>query len=562
MSKTSRAVILTTILAASLSVTISKQTYDNVPDELKKVLIKYEGIYNNSNNDDKIKDIRRSSSKDPDIEETIRKKITELKPILDDDKVYDRKGKIDDRENGKMERKTGQVGTPNQKYKKLRSEIEMHLKVEPISVEIKRIVIEALDQIETELNVYDCDLKKAEGNDIRRGHSRGSHPSIVIPKNARTDKILKHIKEKWDKVVSKYSMPADSKSHNDTIRKEAFVFLTQLRQFVFDVHEDYTKLQNKYEIKCDSSDKVLRIHSPTFKQGNGLDKDDTCIGVKLLICSAELLDFLADFYTQLKETYTEVFKNYIEMYEREIEHEKESFKNVLELTLAHARDKIKKMFTKELETLNEMLNNRSKRADGLKNIIDRTVENSKDLIYASLSMKLKKLKPKLRLTIKQDIDVAMGIELGNLQKLYKDKMCEVFRTCNGDIALRKSNSDTTEQDNRMDPNSIKIRLRLGPVVPYKRIKNKNKNNIINHDHIRKQLKGHTKNALEFNEKVSSRKTILKPFNISEYTHTVNVTRTTYAEFTEKPTTVIMGNLSQVEENVTESDSLQPLMVYY
>ncbi|XP_063392343.1 uncharacterized protein LOC134677850 [Cydia fagiglandana] len=559
MSKTSRAVIITTILAASFGVTQSKQTYGNVPDVLKKVLIKYEGIHNNSNNYDKIKDIRRSSSKDTDIEESIRKKINELKPILDDEKVYDRKGKIEFHENGKMESKTGQVDTPNQKYKKLRSEIEKHLKVEPISEETKHIVIEALDQIETELNVNDCDLKKAEGNYMRRGNSRERQPSIVIPNNARTDKILKHLKEKWDKVVSQYSMPADTTNHNDTIRKEAFVFLTQLRQFVFDVHEDYTKLQNTYEIECDSSDKVLRMNSPTFKQENVLDKDDTCIGVKLLICSAELLDFLADFYNQLNETYTEVFKNYIEMYEREIEYKKESFKHVLERTLAHAREKIKEMFSKELEKLNEILDNRSKRADGLKTIIDRTVENSKELIYASLSMKLKKLKPKLRLTIKEDIDVAIGIELGNLQKVYKDKMCEIFRTCNGDIALRKSIiTVTTRQVNRLNPNSIKIRLRLGPVVPYKRIKKKH--NIINHDHIRKQWKGHTKNALEFNEKVSARKTnILRPFNISEYTHTVNVTRTTYTEFTEKPTTVIVGNLSQVVENVTESDSP---VVYY
>ncbi|XP_063545532.1 uncharacterized protein LOC134753555 [Cydia strobilella] len=548
MPKTSRAVILTTILAASLSVTQSKRTYGNVPDVLNEVLIKYEGIYNNSNNNDKIKDNRRSSFKDPDIERAIRKKITELKPILDDDRIHDSNGKIDDRENGESfidSSKTGQVDTPNQKYKKMRNEIEKLLKVEPISVETKRIVIEALDQIETELNMNDCVLKKAEGNVMRRGKLRRSEPSIVIPKNmAQTELIMKHIKEKWDKVVSQYSMPADSKTHNDTTRKVAFVFLTQLRQFVFDVHDDYTKLQNKYTIKCSSN--KIKIHAPIFKQTKELNSDDTCSD--LVICSAELLDFLADFYNQLNETCSEVFRNYIEMYEREVEagkDEKKSFKNVLELILDHARDKIKKMFSKELENLNEILNNLEKRSDGLKNIIDRTVDNSKELIYASLSMKLKKLKPKLRLTIKEDIDVSIGIELGNLQKVFKDKMCVVFRTCNGDIALRKSITGTTGQDDHMDPNSIKIRLRLGPIIPYKRN---------NYDHRKKQLKGHTNNTLELNDKVSARKiNIVKSFNISEYTRAVNVTRTTYAEFTEKATTVIMGNSSQVEKNVTESE---------
>ncbi|XP_061727899.1 sun domain-containing protein 1-like [Cydia pomonella] len=549
------AVILTTILAASLSVTQTKQAYDNIPDVLQKVLVKYEDINNNSNNNDKNKDIRRSSSNDPDIEEAIRKKITELKPILDDD----RNGKVDDRKNGESfidflnENKTEQMDTPNQKYKKLRNEIEKHLKVEPISEETKRIVIESLDQIETELKMNDCVLKKTERNDMRRRNSHGSKPSIVIPENmAETEIIMKHIKEKWDNVVSQYLMPPDSKTHNDTIRKVAFVFLTRLRQFVFDVHDDYTKLQNKYEIKCGSSNKP-RVHSPIFKQTKDLDKDDTCSD--LIICSAELLDFLADFYNQLNETYTEVFKNYIEMYMKEVEagkDEKESFKNILELILDHARDKINKMFSKELEKLNDILNNRSKRTDGLKNIIDRTVDKSKELIYASLSMKLKKLKPKLRLTIKEDIDVSIGIELGNLQKVFKDKMCVVFRTCNGDIALRKSNTGNTEQYNYMDPNSIKIRLRIGPIIPHKSI---------NYDYRRKQFKGHAKNTLELNDKVNARKiNIVKPFNISEYTHSVNVTRTTYAEFTEKATTLIMGNSSQVKENVKESED--SLIIYF
>ncbi|XP_063372219.1 uncharacterized protein LOC134660410, partial [Cydia amplana] len=464
----------------------------------------------------------------------------------------------DSRETGELfievlnENKTGQLDAPNQKYKKLRNEIEKHLNVEPISEETKRIVIEALDQIETELKKNDCDLKKAEGNFMRRGNLRGSKPSIVIPKNmAQTEIIMKRIKEKWDKVVSQYLMPADSVTHNDTIRKVAFVFLTQLRQFIFDVHDDYRKLQNKYEIKCDTSKKI-KPQSPIFKQTKKLDNDDTCSD--LIICSAELLDFLADFYNQLNETYTEVFKNYIEMYEREVEagkDEKESFKNVLELILDNARDKIKKMFSKELGKLNEILNNRSKRTDGLKNIIDRTIDNSKELIYASLSMKLKKFKPKLRLTIKQDIDVSIGIELGNLQKVFKDKMCVVFKTCNGEIALRKSSTGNTGHYNHMDPNSIKIRLRLGPIIPYQRI---------NNDYRRKELKGHTKNTPELNDKVSAGPKNLKPFNVSEYTHTVNVTRTTYAQFTEKATTINMENSSQAIENVTESED--SLIIYF
>ncbi|XP_048004200.1 uncharacterized protein LOC125240347 [Leguminivora glycinivorella] len=558
MSKTDRAVILTTIFVAVLSVTHSNRTTDAVPNVLQKVLMKYEVNFNNSANNNET--VMRRSLNDPDIKDTIRKKIDELKPMLDDDKVHHRKGKSFDRNNreptdSSHESKTEHVDTPNQKYKKLRNEIEKHLRAEPISEETKRIVVEALDQIESELKMNDCVMEHFSGETVmRRRHSHGSEPSIVIPKNMeQSEKTMRHIKEKWDKVVSQYSSPDESKTHNDTIRQLAFVFLTRLRQFVFDVHDDYTKLQDKYELKCHSSNKQ-KVHHPTFKQTKKLDKDDTCHD--LIICSAELLDFLADFYNQLNETYSDVFKNYIEMYIREVKaakDEKESFKNVLDLILSHARDKIKKMFSKELEKLNDTFNNRSKRTASIKNLIDRVIDKSKELIYASLSVKLKKLKPKLRLTIKEDIDVSIGIELGNLQKMFKDKMCLVFKTCNGDIALRKSNTIHKRHLEYLDPNSIKIRLRLGPVISHKR--NYKRNNIDNN----------IKNAY-VNDTVSARKiNPLKRFNISEYTRSVNVTRTTYAvtETTGKATTQQLTTLSigrSTQEEVTES--VDPVVIYF
>ncbi|XP_073961510.1 uncharacterized protein isoform X1 [Choristoneura fumiferana] len=546
LSTTARVIILTANIFIAVRITNADQiAHNRLSDSalLSNILEKLMGPYVKSFQV-ALQDNLTKINKDSTIEKEIEKKIDKLKLVLDENSgkeplEHDSEDDTGDTKIIEFSPLTNKnilrdkhsdpepVKNHFKKYKKLQQKVKEVLEKEMISDKAKSLVATTLDELINELMSSQCTWR----NRAEKVKGRNQDNSLQINRNA----MIVSWKKKWEELIDRYSLATRNKDADGSDYKEVFLFLLRLREFFFEIHNELNTLNGQYKVKCQLVDKNNKSVDTAKKfkvvnEGNSLrqspKRDDLCEYVK--ICSAELKSFLTDYYINIMETVDTVFKNYGEMYIRDANtassKDKRSFVSLIKVVNKAVDGKIRKMFNQEIDKLVlDVYNSTKAKVSAIKKCVKITAVQVQTLTADVLKEQLKPLDAKMRLTVKKDITTTIGIEIDNLENIFRNKMCTMFQTCNGNITRRFF---MPMQRDDFDKNSVFVKLDLdfNDLEPSRRIAG-----------IPKVKREEKKHATGYNRYQASNS--MSTFDPERYLMNYTVTRTTFYIPLRKGTTI-------------------------
>lgn len=377
--------------------------------------------------------VQRSSNESP-VKKAIREVIEDLRPLLQDE---DKENANNVQLGGSSETtiieflpkpnrsmlRTGkepssELQTSIHKYEKIKSEIKAALQSELVAEKTKKMVTRTLDELIAQVIGNQCTWKSVDH-------------SLAVFRNGKDAKHNITLAE-WEDLKSQYLNFLQRKH----LHKSLALF-NDFHNFFSKVINDTNALSTKYKIKCQLI-KVGGDSKTPLSQETGRAQDN-CEEFK--ICSEELKYFLLDFYKSLNDTTVSVFKNYAAMYVRDVvtdtddTKEIDSVPSVLE-NMGNAVDRrVSKVFIQELTKI-KLDENKNKETNIkiLREFIRTTCKRVQKHVKKHLASDLVSLRARLLLTVKQDINMNLGVDLGNLEADIKGRICTVFVTCNGGVS--------------------------------------------------------------------------------------------------------------------------------
>lgn len=350
-----------------------------------------------------------------------------------------------------------------QRYKLLRNKIKSVLDTEAVSHKTKKLVTNTLDDMIAHMIGNQCNWKN--GIDKRpKAKSKNRVDPIAM---ART------WNEEWQKLKFQYLDTVKTK------KEEKNPLFQQFQHLISNITKDIKLLSKDYRIECrlvvDDEEKrkeMLKVGDldqiRTMADKNILkDKDQlknlnandsTCDTFKL--CSDELSDYLNDFYINLNESVVTTLTNYAAMYSRDVvdEDERDAAISLVLYTSRTVRDTIKTIFkrhTMKIKFSNDK--NKDVNIKALNEYIDRIMKSTKKRVKNVLANNLQSLKARLMDTISKDVSVNLDVELGNLERDLRGRICTIFELCNGRYISRRR-----QEGGKLigDKNSVYVKVHL------------------------------------------------------------------------------------------------------
>ncbi|XP_026735695.1 uncharacterized protein LOC113499412 [Trichoplusia ni] len=337
------------------------------------------------------------------------------------------------------------------KYKQLRETIKHLLDKEGAGSKTKKVITRTLDDMLSQMVESQCTWKPPEKN--TQNHvfrtQKSTHKSL--------DKLHKLSNQEWKNLRKQYlNFLKFRKHHEDS-------FINQFHDFFSDMMNDTWFLSSHYKVKC----QLVKIGEDTgqkivLRQDQSLDKNK-CEGFK--ICSNELKEFLTNFYKYVNDTAVSTFRNYAAMYIRDVNVDfgldKDIVVTVIENLSNTVEKKVSKLFKKELEkfTLDEE-KRKNENIQHINNFISAIIDRAKKTLKKSLDGELGAMKTKLFVTVKDDLNVNLKVDMDNLQKLFVDRICTVFLLCNGKYASRRQQKPFSFGNKDTDNIYVKVQLTL------------------------------------------------------------------------------------------------------
>ncbi|KAJ0174817.1 hypothetical protein K1T71_009925 [Dendrolimus kikuchii] len=389
---------------------------------------------------------------DVSIEKAIKAKVDDLKPFLQDNEADELDNDHKDENDTTIiefipktkysENKTAfKISTEN--FKKLRNKIKRALEKENVTSKTRKLVIKTLDGMLANMVNNTCTYKAVDPEKVLRD---GQNIDSLLKKKNLSLPEWEHFKQSFVNF------------NNDNDLKE-----------VLKMFKPFYNYFNKYMKQLETDKYVVTCRLNLKDRSNDLRRTkkritakDPCNGFKL--CSEELKSFLADFYNSLNDTLVSVFRNYAAMYERDVtidsSIEKEAVISELNKAGDKAEKKVKKIFKKELMQLNfDKGKNTKTNVKILKEYIKNNVHHIKTHTIRHLENELKALKAKLLLIVKEDLDVNIDVDLGNLQGEFESKICRIFSSCNGAYFARRT-IVPWKNTHLKDKNSVYVKVSL------------------------------------------------------------------------------------------------------
>ncbi|XP_069361217.1 uncharacterized protein [Maniola hyperantus] len=327
------------------------------------------------------------------------------------------------------------------KYKMIREKINKALTKERVSVKTKNLVVKTLDGLIKSLVSSQCKWK----SNLRA--AKPEKPSDIAKK---WNLGLQNIK---DVLLSFLKNKSVHTRRNDDVLK----FLKALQIMFRSITEDVDVISKKYKILCDFVPKEHYLTNPEEMNVNALrynwDKTDLEEGChNVVVCSNELKEFLRSFYLTLNDTAVSVLNNYIEMYARDIlvddENEKDIIISLLSKITTELEKGMIKVFVKETQKLMLAKEKRNRaNLNILSNYVTNTIKSVLDFAKQLLKSELLVLRDRILAVILDDLNVNLDVDLGNLEKEFKWKICPMFRLCNGRYRGRRQGSSDLSKNN-------------------------------------------------------------------------------------------------------------------
>ncbi|XP_047535759.1 uncharacterized protein LOC125070102 [Vanessa atalanta] len=376
------------------------------------------------------------------IEKVIREKTAQLRYLLQDNDVKNLENKLflEDKDETTIieflpktdERNKDRddvFKTHLKKYKKIREKINRALIKESVSDKTQKLVVRTLDDLIRNLVGSQCKWKRnlrADGYE---------EPAVIA--------------DRWNQGLRKLRRLLINLFKNDFRRNDDVpVFLDNLQMLFNTVTKDVDTVSKRYKIQCEF---VPKSRSYSLKHGaNGsnslrnswdkTDDEDRCQNV--VVCSNELKEFMQKLYLALNDTSISVIRNYAEMYSRDVTGDNENDKDTVIVTLNTLSGKtignIKDIFVKETKMFTlDKGKNKEANIDALTNYVKNTVEHVKENIKSNLNSDIVTLGEKIKTVIRDDINVNLVVDLGNLEREFVSKICSIFRFCNGKYSGRR-----------------------------------------------------------------------------------------------------------------------------
>ncbi|XP_028164018.1 uncharacterized protein LOC114355394 [Ostrinia furnacalis] len=422
--------------------------------------------------------------KESSVENVIQKKIAELKPLLQD---YDVETKTKDEENDNLTlegndettivefvpnnnkhkhlRKKEEKRIPDplrakiNNYKKIRREIKAALMKENVTKDTRNLVTNTLDGIMARLLSNKCLWKSTPDNELSKSQNR-VHNTISIASKWN---------KQWDKLKKQYLIYA--KHQPDSFQgTKLFLFFEQFHEFLAHIVKDLEVMADKYKIICkvvsNNGQEILFENDVGLRQGtpkdNNMKTKVKCEYFK--ICSQELSKFMTDFYIALNDTAVSTLRNYASMYVRDVNNEdsqeKDDVASVITNLSLVAEDKTIKIFKRTTGDfqLNHVKDEKAN-IKALKSYIKNTIRDTITLIKMDLDTGLESLRVRLQQNIKKDLIVNIDVDLGNLERDLKSRICSVFSVCNGKFAGRKF-MESDEHSHYTNRNNVYVKVQL------------------------------------------------------------------------------------------------------
>lgn len=338
------------------------------------------------------------------------------------------------------------------KYKQLRRNIIKLLDKEKTASRTKKLITNTLDEMIAQLIESQCTWKHVDPPDLHthvfRTH-KDTHKSL--------NKLHKLSEKEWKNLRKQYLNFLKFKEGEEDS------FMRQFHDFFTNVINDTWNLSQRYKVRCQLVKVGEDTSSKQYLRQDKMVEKDQCDSFK--VCTEELKDFLANFYTYLNDTSVSVFRNYAAMYVRDVNVDFGLDINVVVSVIDNisntAERKVNKIFRKQLDkfTLDE---NKKKGANiqHINDFINTTVEQVKKGLKKNLDAELGAMKTKLFATVKDDLNVNLRVDLNNLGKLFIDRICSFFILCNGKYAARRLEKPWMFRPKETDKIYVKVQLTL------------------------------------------------------------------------------------------------------
>lgn len=421
----------------------------------------------------------RKHAKETKITKAIRKKVIELRPLLDDD-TDRRKLDTDDnltlRGNGettvieflpqtskkskdgekfasKAVYKPDPLKTDINKYKLLREQIEIALEEERISKETKALILNTLDEMLAQLIESQCNWNPTShsiDNRLLKAHN-DTHDSI--------NKVRGMSKKQWKQLKHQY---LDYLNHK---RDKENAFMNEFHQFFSSVINDTYNLSNRYKIRCQLVE-MQKEDKDTVKAAlRDKSSDHKTYCDTFQVCSEELKEFLIEFYNYVNDTAVSTFTNYAEMYVRDVNVDFGLDKKVVVTVInnlgSSAEGKVNKIYKKAVKKFTLDPNKlKSTNIKLITTFIKNVVTYVKAAVKDNLIQELGAMKTKLFLTVKEDLVVNLEVDMDNLARHYTDALCSMFSSCNGRTSTRRQAESWSFRPRANSEVFVKVQLSL------------------------------------------------------------------------------------------------------
>ncbi|KAL0870942.1 hypothetical protein ABMA27_004768 [Loxostege sticticalis] len=390
------------------------------------------------------------------VAKVIKKKIEELKPFLqDNDEIKLRKDDEDNNltlegseettiiefvRNDKLKQKDNLRNKENKekettlkskvdKYKVTRRKIKELLRSEKVSKKTQGLVINTLDEMMSKLLENKCTLNSENVNQIQK----------------KTDNTVPTVTD-WNEGLNEIKKYLILRSGNNSTEVfpgvKLFLMIEKIYEFLTQVSKDADELRD-YKLNCkfvkqntkrtkNKENTVLR----SGKKTSNTIKKHKCEHFQ--ICSQELSNFMANLFIKLNDTAVSNLRNYAAMFARDVNTEDsqeiEHVVTVINKTSDLAEHKITTTFKKQT---NDFKLNADKDEDAnyyaLKYYIKDNIGSAKTFIKEELNSP----QSSLQLTVRNDISVNLDVDLDNLQRDLKSRICPTFSTCNSKQVERR-----------------------------------------------------------------------------------------------------------------------------
>ncbi|RVE49867.1 hypothetical protein evm_005460 [Chilo suppressalis] len=339
-----------------------------------------------------------------------------------------------------------------EKYKKMRQKIKTALLKESVSEKTRHMVTKTLDKMIAELIGNQCSWKSRSNGTMPR-NGNGIEKSAVIARRWN---------QQWSQLKKQYIRSAGSNKIDAKFPgMKLYQFFEQFHDFLSHIVDDTEKISDRYKIVCQFIERNGDSAAGALRKGDPMKGN--CGNFKL--CSGELKFFLLFFYNTLNNTAVSTLRNYASMYVRDVNTDTSNEKNAVVMTVNEIGDlveqKVVEMFKKETSVLQlDKKNGKDDNLKALKHYVYKVVDNTVTYIKSDLAQNLRPLKSKLQLSISQDLNVNLDLDLGNLKKVVKGSICEKFTTCNGKYIERRSSNNLMLGDYNKNSVYVKVQMNL------------------------------------------------------------------------------------------------------